>query len=103
MSRGTRRSAHEWRGLIEAQRQSGQTIDAFCAMHGIGKSTLGKWKRRLAGSPAVSAPTRSVAPLFAPLSATPVAAPPAVRPRAGRWTVELDLGDGVCLRLRAGA
>lgn len=99
-------SADEWRQLIEEQRGNGQSQDAFCAARGLSKSTLQAWKRRLYGSsgtaaPATTAPVRSraLSALFTPLP-RPVAGP---APSASGWTIELDLGDGLCLRLRRGA
>jgi transposase-like protein len=37
----------EWEGLLAAQRKSGLSDDAFCARHGIGKTTLRWWRSRL--------------------------------------------------------
>ncbi|MGH9485163.1 MAG: IS66 family insertion sequence element accessory protein TnpA, partial [Terriglobales bacterium] len=100
----------EWRQLIDEQRGSGQSQDAFCAAHGLAKSTFQSWKRCVYGrAPAravVATATRPSHPVGAALF-TPLA-----RPMAGQaspamsttgWTVELELGDGLCLRLRQGS
>ena len=90
-----KRSPEQWQQLVEAQAASGQTQVAFCAEHGLSKSSFQLWKRRLyAASPAGHPDSPSTA-LFTPLTEPPIAAA-----SDGGWTIELDLGDGVCLRLR---
>lgn len=103
MANGLRKqyTAEEWRQIIEAQRGSGQSQEAFCDTHGLGKSTFQAWKRRLYGagkSLATPVAPPSFTPLFTPLTPqTPAASV------GNGWTVELDLGGGLCLRLRQGA
>jgi len=41
-----RRSAAEWRGIIERYRQSGMGINEFCAQEGIRVGTFELWYRR---------------------------------------------------------
>ena len=112
-SRHGRQTAHwytaeEWRQILEAQRGSGQRQIAFCDAHGLGDSTFQAWKRRLHGvsRSSVSAPTamtqpssKAFGPLFTPLT-QPVSGSASPVPDAAGWTAELDLGDGVHLRLR---
>lgn len=105
------RAAHtpeEWRQLVDEQRGSGQSQDAFCAAHGLAKSTLQSWKRRFYGrahaaAAKVTQPSRALgAPLFAPLLG-PAARQASAAANGTDWTVELELGGGLCLRLRQGA
>lgn len=84
----------QWQQLIDGQAASGQSQVAFCAEHGLSKSSFLHWKRRLRAS---QAPTSTPSALFAPLAGTPADS------ARDDWTIELDLGDGVCLRLRRGA
>lgn len=101
MERRGRHSADEWRQLIKGQRESGQTVAAFCAVRGVGESTFGKWKRRLARSATRQTITTQSAP--GPVF-TPLPVPKTLREEpAADWTVELDLGHGVYLRLRQGS
>lgn len=85
-----RRTPAQWQQLIEAQQASGLSQKAFCQENGIAKATFGYWKRKLkqeqcaAQSPS---PWVELPQLDAALSS------------AGRWQIELDLGNGVCLRL----
>lgn len=107
--RRIRYTAAAWRQFIEAQRISGQSQVAFCDARGLGKSTFQTWKRRLYGasqSPETAAmasvPSLACDPLFTPLT-RPVPDLVSPAPTAAGWIVELDLGDGLCLRLRRGA
>ena len=85
-SRRNRRSRDEWQRLIEEQAGSGQTQAAFCAARGIGVASLKHWKRRLAVSEAAPAPWLELGTL--------------AEAQSTAWDIELDLGDGICLRLR---
>jgi len=88
-----RHTPEQWRQLIEAQATSGQSQVAFCTERGLSKSSFQHWKRRLQATAASASPPPA---LFEPLAGA------STESDTG-WTVELDLGDGVCLRLRRGA
>jgi putative transposase len=93
---GARRSAAEWAGLIEQQRDSGQTRAGFCRARGLSLSTFQYWKQRLrAEALPVPSPWMELVPQDDP--AMPVMEA-ASRGRGG-WEIELDLGDGIRLRL----
>lgn len=98
----------EWRQLVDEQRGSGQSQDAFCTTHGLAKSTFQSWKRRVYGrAPARAAvakatrPSRALGALFTPLT-RPAENRVSRAAHAAGWTVELELGGGLCLRLRQG-
>lgn len=95
MSKSARQrySPEQWQQLVEAQAVSGQSQVAFCAEHGLSKSSFQHWKRRLKARETPASPSPA---LFAPLAGAPADAD-------NGWTIELDLGDGVWLRLRRGA
>ena len=57
MNRSTA-AAEKWRGIIDEQNRSGQTVMEFCRQRGIAASSLFAWKRRLRGS------ASSVTPAF---------------------------------------
>lgn len=84
--RRPRRSRDEWQRLIEKQVASGQTQVAFCAEHGISVASLQNWKRRLAGPVVTPTPWFELGTLADVKSTV--------------WDIELDLGEGICLRLR---
>jgi len=93
-----RYSTEQWQTFIDQQAASGQTMVAFCAEHGLARSTFQRWKRRLRATPQPSAQ-----PLFTPLLDMGATAPSAPTPVDQAWDIELDLGDGVCLRIRRGS
>ena len=94
-------SAEQWQGLVEEQAASGVRKAAFCASRGIAKSTFQLLKRRLKGESSISQYRSSLGAMFAPLSVA-VAEPPRGAEGECGWEIELDLGDGVCLRFRRG-
>ena len=97
--RRTRRTAAQWRKLIERFDRSGQTRGTFCAAHGLALSTFDLWRRKLGETQAAAdeAPPES---LFVELTNAPEAAQSRIPTGASAWEVELELGAGVVLRLR---
>jgi len=85
-----RRSADQWSSVLSDQRASGLSQVEFCKREGVALSTFARWRQRLSG---VDQPT-SGDERWIELSDLPGT-------RAG-WDIELDLGDGICLRLRRG-
>ena len=83
--RRIRRGRDEWQRLIAEQADGDLTQTAFCATRGISIGSLQNWKRRLAAK----APAESWLELGT-----------LAERGASGWDIELDLGDGVCLRLR---
>ncbi len=95
------RTAAKWQERIERYARSGLTRRAFCAQEGIGESTLGAWQRRLRSAAAAMPEAGQTPGLFTEvsLSESPGQPHPA-EAQAPCWEVELDLGDGLCLRMR---
>ncbi len=87
---GKRRGQEEWQHLITQQQSSQLSQRAYCQEHGLGLSTFQYWKRKLesAGIPVASPDTWLELPSAVDGSLV-----------AG-WDVELELGNGVCLRLK---
>jgi len=93
-SRYRRRDTSEWSALLAEQAASGQSQRAFCAAQGVALSSFCAAKRRLGGgSDGDGAPAREAAEFVA----IPVGAL-----GAASWEIELDLGEGVVVRLRRG-
>jgi hypothetical protein len=92
-----RRTATEWRGLVERYEQSGLSMTAFCGRAKLSRSSFVKWRRRLERSPRVERPPRGRSPAFVEWIA-----PPARQGDAGRGggagELELSLPGGVVLR-----
>ncbi len=93
-----RRSKNEWHQLIEEQAVSGLTQKAFCEQKGIPVATFGYWKRKRQAE-TVSTPTESGA---GTVSLADWIELPSHALVVGGWQIELDLGGGLCLRLRQG-
>jgi hypothetical protein len=96
MEQRIRLTTAEWQRHIAAQRASGQTQPDYCRQHGLSLHTFRhhKYPRR-------KAPQRQDSP---DTLATWLELPPelATAPASSAWLIELDLGKGVCLRLRQG-
>jgi hypothetical protein len=86
--RHVRRSPSAWQQLIDEQARSGLSQTAFCAARAVSQTSLQHWKRRLAATSA--SPSAS----WLELGSLPDHA------ATTGWEVELELGEGVCLRLR---
>lgn len=94
----TRRSAAQWKALLDEQQRSGQSQAAFCAARGLTLSNFGYWRRKLRTS--VPSDPVSNTPEWIELPGL-VAQMHSPTTDTGRgWDLELDLGHGLQLRLR---
>ena len=94
-----RRSRFEWQALIDEQAGSGLSQKTFCDQRGIPLATFGYWKRKLQARSA-STPTGSGRDT---VSLTDwIELPTQGSATDGGWQIELELGNGLCLRLRQG-
>ena len=87
----SKRHGHEeWQRLITEQQCSHLSQKAYCQEHGLGLSTFQYWKRKLttAGLPVPPADAWLELPSAADGSLV-----------AG-WDIELELGNGICLRFK---
>ena len=78
-----------WRATIDAWKQSGQTVNAFCRARRLTRSNFDRWRRILTAEPGVTPP--GPVPAFVPLRV--VAEPMA----------EVVLRSGVVVRVPLGA
>jgi len=90
-----RRSEQEWSEVFTRFEQSEQTIEQFCAQQGLALSTFNRWRHKLR-TQCHKAIQGSPEAVFVELT-TSDAPPPVVPPS---WDVELQLGNGMFLRLR---
>ena len=89
------RTEGQWQALLDEFNTSGLTRSAFCKQHGIATSSLYRWQKVLTGpSPAAG---------FIDITEPVVQAAPTlpVPGNDSHWQVELELGAGVILRVRA--
>jgi len=92
-----RRSADEWQSLVREQGVSGLSAKAFCTERGIGEASFYKWRQRFAAEKHL--PASSALP-FVDVSALAIASGGKMSHR--QWLIELELGDGLILRLNRG-
>ena len=90
----TRRTAEQWRSLIGEQAESGLSQRAFCKRKRLSLSTFTLWKRRLSEAEVLASAQSEDQATWIDLGQL-------ASSRSG-WDIELDLGEGVCLRLRRG-
>lgn len=94
-----RRNRDEWAGVLERFRASDLNARAFCTQEGLGYASFCAWRRKLAEAPSMpamtSTPSAHPEPAFIDLG-------PLASPAAPTWAVELELGEGVVLRLQRG-
>lgn len=74
MSQQVRRTAEQWRELIEQQAQSDLTVEAFCRRRGVAVSTFFARRRKLAdrAGPAFVEVTASTEPPALPVADSPL-------------------------------
>ena len=89
------RTETQWKALLDEFNTSGLTRSAFCKQHRIATSSLYRWQKALTGP--------STAAEFIDITEPVVKSAPTL-PVPGNdslWQVELELGAGVILRVRA--
>jgi len=94
----TRRSKSQWQELVEAHGNSNLSQKAFCEQQGISIASFGYWKRKL--KPGNTRTSQSE--LDPAIADSWIELPLAVqsdKDKANTWHIELDLGNGLCLRL----
>jgi hypothetical protein len=89
------RTASQWQALLDEFNTSGLTRSAFCKQHCIATSSLYRWQKALTGPSTVAGFIDITEPVGKAAATLPV-------PGNDRhWQVELELGAGVILRVRA--
>ena len=93
-----RRSRAEWQALIDGQAASGLSQKAFCRQQGVPLATFGYWKRKLRAEAAGQVEEKNQTASLEGWIELPVRGATS----GSGWQIELDLGNGLCLRLRQG-
>lgn len=86
--RAPRRTRAQWQQLIDEFSNSPLTVTEFCRVNAISQASFYKWRSKLSVSAPLSTPWIDMTALNQPQSADPA------------WEMELDLGNGCCLRWR---
>lgn len=84
--RASRRSSDEWQKIYKNWLVSGQTLAEFATSQGLSYSTLNKWVGHFRREESQSADL----PAFVNIA----------KPAVQIWDFELDLGQGIVLRMR---
>lgn len=82
-----RRSAEQWKTLIQQHSQSGLSLAGFCRKKNLSVSSFHHWRRKLRPEPEK--------PGFVEIEPQP-----AIEQPHRAWLLELDLPGGINLRLR---
>jgi len=86
-----RRTRSEWCRILSEYEGSGQTQGTFCAERGIAYSSFCNWRKRLieegSSSPLIELPIDVASRAFSH------------QPDSG-WRIELEMGEGMVLRIR---
>jgi putative transposase len=80
-----RRTAKQWKVLVDQQANSGQSARLFCEAQGVAYASFCNWRRRL--SEIEPSPLIDIGALLAQHSDR-------------TWCIELDLGEGIKLTLK---
>jgi hypothetical protein len=83
-----RRSAAQWKALVDSHRKSGLTQTAFCAREGISAMSLSSWRKRLSAKPEETSDMAS--PSFVEIT-------PPLKAIEQALTLRLELGAGIVL------
>ncbi|AGA88888.1 hypothetical protein Thimo_3773 (plasmid) [Thioflavicoccus mobilis 8321] len=91
-----RRTHADWQAVISRAERSSLSTAAFCAGEGISTASFYLWRKRWRASNPPQGDVGEEAPEFLDLG---LLSRPA-NTEGASWDLELDLGDGVVLRLR---
>ncbi len=91
----TNRSKAQWEQLVQEYQESELSQSAFCKAHEIPCSSFLKWRKYFTAQT-----SRDFVEITEPLNRTPLQKTTTEQPN--HWQVELELGAGVILRVRAG-
>jgi len=90
-TRRPRKTRSQWQAIIDEFNQSHLPARIFCSDHDLAYGTFAKWRQRFAEPAQKKAEPARLIELIQPVSA---------KPEADYWQVELELGNGMTLRLR---
>ncbi|TVZ38665.1 hypothetical protein P886_3041 [Alteromonadaceae bacterium 2753L.S.0a.02] len=92
-----RRSETQWRELIANYGRSNLTLEAYCQQHHIAPSGFYSWRKRFKSKQAQDNNTDR----FIDITPQPSASPMTSELSNNSWQVELELGQGWILRIKA--
>lgn len=93
--RRPRKTRSQWQAIITEFNQSHLPARTFCSDQDLAYGTFAKWRQRFAKPAQKKAEPVRLIELIQPASPKPEA-----KAKAKDWQVELELGNGMTLRLR---
>ena len=96
------RTLEQWSDIIHEQRQSGLTIQQYCTQNALPLSSFYAWKKKVSGTNKTTDARNARQPIKPTHTPFIEIAPPLIPANDGpsHWTVELDLGNNIVLRVR---
>ena len=91
LPRRPRKTRSQWLGIITEFNQSHSPARVFCEDHDLAYGTFAKWRHRFAKNTQKKTEPSGLIELIQPASP---------QPEPEYWQVELELGNGMTLRLR---
>ncbi len=92
----SRRTPGQWQHIINDQKVSGLTQQAYCRQQGLSLATYCNWKKKLACHESLD----DISPTAPPVNDWVEVPAPDNEPPSNRWDMELELPGGVTLRMR---
>ncbi len=92
MTRRTRRTPQQWQAIIDRQADSGESASQFCDSNALSYPVFCRWRAKLTSTKPIRL-TKKPAPLIDLSSLVSI-------PQRQVWDIELELGDGMTLRMR---
>ena len=89
--RRPRKTKSQWQAIMAGFHQSNLSARAYCQEQGVAYGTFAKWRQRLA-TPDHPENRSNLIELISPA--------PVAQARPDHWQVELELGNGMTLRVR---
>ena len=90
-----RRSRQQWAELIELQPGSGLNVSQFCKQAGVSYQSFQNWRKKLETQVTKTDSASGFIELTAPSSSVSDTR----TDESSHWLIELDLGDGLQLRI----
>lgn len=98
-----KRTTAQWRTLVQAYARRTGTAQEFCREHGVAVSTLDWWRRRFLKASDSTDPRRRGRPAAVAQPVSFIELPVLAGAVQAQWDIELELGEGMVLRLRRGS
>lgn len=101
MERIKRRNKAQWVDIIAEQEKSGMSAKVFCSERSIGLASFYQWRRRISNDELDASPEKR-GEKFIEMGRFETSEQSPMTDATSRWTVTLELGGGMRLKLETG-